>query len=101
LHLVQNKKSRGTAPLFSGSEAGRFPLLLDPEPVLQNGLIGGGIVPRAFEVGEELPCQGRLSRLAGPRQHLDKSPWLTEPFCHDRIDWAFVHGSSKITQYRE
>ncbi len=108
LHFVQDKKTSGTGHRFSDSETGRFPLLGDPEPILQNGLISGGIVPRALEVGEGLPGQGRISRLAGPRQHLDKPSWLAEPFCDDSIDRAPVHGPpkllnfvSKFTQYVE
>ena len=91
LHLVQDQQAPGPAPLLADLRAGRFPLLLDPDPVLQDGFIGGSIVPRASEVGEDLAGKGRLSRLAGSRKHLDKPPWLAKPFCDDLIHRALVH----------
>ncbi len=110
LRLVQDQEACGPAPALSDPKAGRFPLLLEPAPVLKNGFICGGIVPLTFKVREDLAGEGCLSRLAWSCKHLNKTPRLTEPFRDYVIYRAFIHGHpshnllntvSKFTQYVE
>ena len=97
-YLVKHQDGGG---VLGGQQAGRLPLLLKPNAVLQGRFVGRGIMPPAREGRQDLADKRRLARLSGPGQHLYEPPGLLEPvqqllvhrplkrLC--AISWQFTH----------
>ncbi|MEI6785241.1 MAG: hypothetical protein WCQ21_30450, partial [Verrucomicrobiota bacterium] len=64
---------------FSGFEPGQIPLLLQPSPLAQSWLVGGGVVGGHPDRLHHLPGERGLANLARAGQDLEESPRLFHP----------------------
>ena len=77
LHLIEDKERPGRAPII-GEQAGRFPLLLDPDGVAQRRLVGAGVVRRERGQFRRLSDQRGLSDLSRSGDDLEKAAGFLE-----------------------
>ena len=77
LNFVQNQQSPGGG--FPGLEAGQILLLLQPSPLTQSWLVGGGVVGGHPARVHHLPGERGLANLARAGQDLEESARLFHP----------------------